>query len=756
MMHRRLWVVVFVVAVSSVARAGDWTSWRGPAQSGYAADTDLPDKFSLDPTDPKSNLVWKQPYGCRSTPIVMSGKVYIINSEGAGASEGERVMAFDANTGKVAWEYKFPVFHCDIVSSRVGWANVAGDPQTGNVYAHGVQGFFFCLDGKSGQPIWQRSLTEEYGRVTGYGGRIVSPTVVGDLVVVGIINGSWGDQGRGANRFVAFDKKTGAVRWWSSPCDAMKGTYYSNPVVAYIGSEQLLISGASDGSVLALQVNTGIKAWSYQLGANVINTSPVVEGELVYIGHGEENVDVAQQGRIVCVNAAEIENSKPKLVWEEVGVKAGLASMAIHDGKLYVPDDGATMHCYDAATGKKLWKHKYGRVSRGAPVFADGKLYVAEVNAKFHILQPSETGCKELYAQPFFSKDGSMVETNGTPAIANGRIYFATRDEIYCVGKPGRKLAVASQPLMTIGSSFGGGAGAPDAAAIFPADVVLKPGESVDFKVRLYDVDGVFIREEKNVEWILPTPPKSPTGYQPPPLRAEVKDGKLTMAKEVPGQQGYVDAKFGRLTARARVRVAPQLPYILDLAKVPLGATPGGWVNCQGKYVVVEKDGRKLLKKNADNPAPPVARCNAYITMPDATGYTIQADVMGTYVNLNLPDHGIINERYTMQLAGNKQQLRITSWEALPRLDKTIEFPWKADTWYSMKLIVEQNDGKAWIRGKVWPQGQAEPTAWTIEIEDPRPNGNGSPAIYAYATGILPDKPGAESFFDNIKVTPNK
>ena len=28
--------------------------------------------------------------------------------------------------------------------------------------------------------------------------------------------------------------------------------------------------------------------------------------------------------------------------------------------------------------------------------------------------------------------------------------------------------------------------------------------------------------------------------------------------------------------------------------------------------------------------------------------------------------------------------------------------------------------------------------------------------IYGYATGILPGKPGAEGFFDNIKVTPNK
>ena len=102
----------------------------------------------------------------------------------------------------------------------------------------------------------------------------------------------------------------------------------------------------------------------------------------------------------------------------------------------------AAMHCFNAKSGERLWKFKYGRVARGAPVWADGKIFVAEVNAKFHILKGSDSNCKEVFAQPFFSSDGTMVETNGTPAIANGRIYFGTRDELYCVGKrdwkPGR------------------------------------------------------------------------------------------------------------------------------------------------------------------------------------------------------------------------------------------------------------------------------------------------------------------------------
>ena len=57
--------------------------------------------------------------------------------------------------------YMFNVFHADIVSSRVGWTNLAADSGTNRIYAHGTQGFLMCLDGATGKVVWQRSLTEE-------------------------------------------------------------------------------------------------------------------------------------------------------------------------------------------------------------------------------------------------------------------------------------------------------------------------------------------------------------------------------------------------------------------------------------------------------------------------------------------------------------------------------------------------------------------------------------------------------------------
>src|SRR5262245_9849408 len=208
----KLFLAFLCVLCGSVVNpllAGDWTHWRGPSESGASYDTGLPEKFSLDPRKPNSNLIWaKQGYGCRSTPVVMGGRVYFIGSVGDGLEEGERIVCLNAENGEVVWEDRFNVFHSDIVSNRVGWTSPVGDPETGNIYMHGTQGFFRCYD-KTGKIIWQHNLSEEYGRVTGYGGRVVNPTLDGDLVIAAMISGSWGDFARGANRGLGLDKRDG-------------------------------------------------------------------------------------------------------------------------------------------------------------------------------------------------------------------------------------------------------------------------------------------------------------------------------------------------------------------------------------------------------------------------------------------------------------------------------------------------------------------------------------------------------------------
>ena len=115
---------VALLLVSSAAIADDWTNWRGPQRNGVSGETGLPDSFD--------DVLWmKEDVSCRSTPIVMNGKVYIISRVGEGAEEQERVVCMDAKSGDIVWEHRFSIFFTPIVSVRLGWTVPVGDPETG-------------------------------------------------------------------------------------------------------------------------------------------------------------------------------------------------------------------------------------------------------------------------------------------------------------------------------------------------------------------------------------------------------------------------------------------------------------------------------------------------------------------------------------------------------------------------------------------------------------------------------------------------
>ena len=76
------------------------------------------------------------------------------------------------------------------------------------------------------------------------------------------------------------------------------------------------------------------------------------------------------------------------------------------------------------------------------------KIYVAEVNGRFHILKPGDKKCEKhalpILPQPWMARRQSRL--NGSPAVANGRVYFCTSFETYCIGKKDDKTPADEIP----------------------------------------------------------------------------------------------------------------------------------------------------------------------------------------------------------------------------------------------------------------------------------------------------------------------
>ncbi len=711
------------------ALASDWPSWRGPNQDGSSSEIGLVSSWSLE----GDNLLWKADFMGRSTPIVLNDRVYVIGRVGVDITEQERVACFDAKTGEMLWEHRFNVFHSTIPFNRLGWTSLAGDTETGNIYAHTISGVFACFD-KDGKVVWSHSLTEEYGRFTGYGGRTVTPVVDGNLVILSFLNTSWGSHAPMRHRYFAFDKKTGEVVWTKTPGGPPKDTTYPVSVVAEINGRRLLIDGNSDGHVYAMDVKTGEKVWGFQVSQGPLNASVVVDGTRVYASHNRENTDTTVMGRVVCIDGTGTGDiTETHELWRVDGIEAGYSSPAIADGRLYVVDSSANLHCLNGETGEVHWTHSLGTVGKGSPVVADGKIYVTEVNGHFLILQPDENECKTLSTIQIERESGHYAEIFGSPAIADRRVYFTTEEGLYCLGVQG--TSASTQPVTVSGSASARmSRSAPTSIQIVPTEVLVQPGSSLQFSVRAFSDIGAQVVGAKAAEWSL-------NG-----LSGTIdENGKLTLEPSQVGQAGTVSAKFGNIENSARVRVIPPLPWQEDFESIEVGKSPPHWVRATNRFAVREMDGNKILVK------PPARRglhrSNVYIGPPNMKNYIVQVDLLGTKPKRNMPDMGLIANRYTLEMQGNHQRLQVLSWRSDLRMAKWVKFNWEPNVWYTMKMRVDVVDDTAHVKGKVWAKGEPEPEEWTITVEDPLPNREGSPGIYGYSP--------AEIYYDNLKVWGN-
>lgn len=728
--------ILGLLAAGTLA-AADWPNWRGPLRTGASPETGLIEGWST----AGENVLWKVDFVGRSTPVVFDGKVCVNGRAGEDVLRQEVVACFDAEDGEKLWERRFTVYHTSVPWTRVAWANLAADPETGTLFAQGAAGLFTVLDADTGETVWQRNLIEEFGFMEGYGGRTQTPLVDEDRVVVSFSNTSWGEEARPLHRYRAFDKRTGELLWVSTPApsQADKNTQ-STPAPALIGGRRLVVAGNGGGGIYAVEARTGRPIWGFQLSKRGINTSVVVDGTTVYATHGEENLDQATLGRVVAIDGTgRGDVTASHEIWRSP-VSAGYATPALHDGTLYVLDTSGKVHALDAATGAERWDVRVGRIGRTyGPTFADGKLFTTDATGRVGIVRPGD-GAGEVLDLEAIEIEGRAAEMWGSVAIAYGRLYFTTEEGLYCLGDPERPFAPESGPALALEETPAAPDGAAVTLSVRPYEVLLAPGESVTFRVEAFDDLGRALGP-REATWSVAD------------LAGAMDGATLSVAADAADHVGTVVARAGELEVKARVRVVGDLPMAEDFEAVELGSRPAYMMAYLAVWTVEELEGEKVLRKGPS--AIKIDRHITFLGRPDHHDYTISADVMGTTDGRQRPDMGLINSGYTAELQwqGSRPgqtpgpKLEIRSWQAGLRMARTADYDWQPGVWYRMALTVTQREDDALIRAKVWPRDEPEPEAWTLEVEDPLPIRSGSAGLSAYSP--------VDVYWDNIEVTPN-
>ena len=280
---------------------------------------------------------------------------------------------------------------------------------------HGSAGLHaYDIDGSL---LWSKDL----GRFEHIWGNAASPIIYQDLVIVNC--------GPGLNCFLlAVDKRTGQQQWRrefpgmaSTKIDDFVGSW-STPVIAtYEGQETLLIS--LPRRLYAIDPLRGTDIWSCEGLGKLVYTSPLVSDEAVVAMSGYQGAAIAVrpggQGNVTSTHRLWNHDEKPP---QRIG------SGIIVNGYLYILNEPGIAWCMELLTGEVLWKHRLSETSSWSSMcYADGRIYVNDMNGTTYVLEPADAECNLLAKNPIGERMRASL------AFSNGQIFARTYQHLYCI-----------------------------------------------------------------------------------------------------------------------------------------------------------------------------------------------------------------------------------------------------------------------------------------------------------------------------------
>lgn len=733
----------------------DWLYWRGSEGNGVSKQTGLP-------VDLNSSLIWSHDIQGGGVPVIAGGKAYQFGYYGVTDDLQEALVCFDASTGQVLWNRRHSDFISDIVYNRYGVGAACVDPASGNVYFQTSPGLLIGYD-SGGNKLWERSLMEEFARLTFPNGRTGGPCVDGNLVIIHAITANWGKQGPARDRFYAFDKNNGQLVWASTPGITPKDSSFAPLIFEDLSNgRRVFYSGTGCGHVVCIDARTGQPLWRFQMSYGGVNAGVVIHEDSIIAVHGKENIDSTIIGRMVAIRKPQnlpalgediVILGKEHEIWRNNGIEAFTSTPVYRDGRVYTTIKRGELVCLDADTGEDHWVLKLAPDQiHASPTWADGRLYVPMFNGKVFVVED-----KLEYGKILSEMDlGSACLA--APAVAHGRVFVQTKKALHCFGSSDPAPAFVAKPekeltnLPTVPSI-----GPAVSLQVVPAEFCLKAGADQKFDVFTIDAEGRRIEKiQDGLDWQKWIPPTAKVKSE---VDAEINNQGILSAKmDASLSAGALQVSKGTLSGVTRGRVLPNLPYSEDFEKgfeyihtssddIAFSYPPLSWLGARMRWQIQDMGGNKVAGNTLDRVL--FQRAINFIGHKDMRDYTMSADVMTDGDRRTKSNIGLINQRYIFVLVGNSQKLEVVS--NFDRFRHSVPFAIKTNSWYTLKTRVDIDDmGTGMIRAKAWAKDLPEPEGWTLEVEHNNAHSYGSPGIYA-----MSPQSKKKVYIDNISVIQN-
>ena len=283
------------------------------------------------------------------------------------------------------------------------------------LYHENAHGSVVCLDAKTGQKVWARSIAKEFGGRSSSWGYTESLVIDRDHVIC---------CPGGAAAMVALDKTTGDTVWKSPSANEPAG--YATPILAEHQGLRMILT-MSEKSLIGVNADTGDLLWRFEhynprYVANCV--SPVYHDGHVFISGG--------YGKGSVLLRIDVDGDKAAVtpVWRAEGLDNRHGGVILLNGFLYGASQWSNKGrwvCLEWATGRLTYAER--GVGEGSPTSADGMLYTLSERRKVGLVKATPTA-HEVISQ-FSVPQGGRGATWAHPVVCAGRLYIRHGDRLY-------------------------------------------------------------------------------------------------------------------------------------------------------------------------------------------------------------------------------------------------------------------------------------------------------------------------------------
>jgi len=419
--------------ISLPALAEDWPQWRGPSSNGSTNEKNLPDSFTQ-----TEGVAWVSPLPGPSgaTPVICNSRIFVSST-----IRGEPnfvAMCFDASSGRQLWKK-----HIGSDTRRFPRNNATSpSPVTDGKYVFFLYGSGHLVGfDYEGNKLWSRNIEEEYGNLALQFGYSSSPFLYKNKLYILVVRRNKPYRKPWSNTpldsyLMALNPKNGKTIFKqqrkTNAFDEGMETYSTPIPFVRNGRTEILNTGAD--FVTAHDPDTGKELWRFEYHTNKVRDTRIIPS--LVSGDGLIFGTRHKHGGVFALQPPNPNNqSQARIIWDYHGPSPDASTPLYYRKRLYVLNGvkyGKVVTCLEPKTGLEIWQGTIGGRGpwRASLTGADGKLYCINETGEVVVLTAGGDEFKIIFQTKI---DEPPIQSS--IAVADGRLFIRTAQNLYCIGK---------------------------------------------------------------------------------------------------------------------------------------------------------------------------------------------------------------------------------------------------------------------------------------------------------------------------------